>query len=109
MLHDQVIVNGVLIVVAVVTLTFAYRNLRHHLRRSGDRRPDARPVPRPAPESRSRGPARRPVAVGGPRAGATAWVSPSPRTAPEAPSGPDPRWAALEEAWADDEPGSDSF
>jgi hypothetical protein len=87
MLHDPVIVNGMLIVIAVITLTFAYRNLRHHLRRSGDRRPEVR----------------RPVAVAGPRAGATAWVTPPPRNPADSPeAGPDPRWAALEEAWAED-------
>jgi hypothetical protein len=93
MLHDEVIVDGMLIVIAVITLTFAYRNLRRHLHRS------------PASP-------RRPVAVAGPRAGATAWVSPPPRTPPSYPEpgddypgwpgGPDPRWTALEEAWAAD-------
>jgi hypothetical protein len=79
MLHDDVIVNGMLIVIAVITLTFAYRNLRHQLRRSADRHSGPRPVPRT-------------VAAAAPRA-------------EDYPGGPDPRWTAFEEAWADDGPG----
>jgi hypothetical protein len=128
MLHDPVIVNGMLIVIAVITLTFAYRNLRHHLRRSGDRRPDARSRPGPVPGGHSPAPPRRPAAASGPRADATAWVSPPPRATaaatvpaedypswpgrpgptalhpdhPSWPGRPDPRWTAFEQAWADD-------
>jgi hypothetical protein len=114
MLHDEVIVNGMLIVIAVITLTFAYRNLRHYLHRS----PTPAPPPRP----------RRVAAASGPRADATEWVRPPPRATaaatvpaedypswpgrpgptalhpdhPSWPGGPDPRWTAFEEAWADD-------
>jgi hypothetical protein len=79
MLHDEVIVNGMLIVIAVITLTFAYRNLRHYLRRS------PRPAPPPPPPAPAPAPAR-------PRRVAAA----------SGPDGPDPRWTAFEEAWADD-------
>jgi hypothetical protein len=106
MLHEPAIVNGMLIVIAVTTLTFAYRNLRHYLRHS----------PAPAVVSRPR---------------ATPWVRPPPQAAagalvhaedypswpgrpgptalhpdhPSWPGRPDPRWTAFEEAWADDGPG----
>ena len=62
MLGDQLIVNGMLIVIAVITLTFAFRNLRHRhrLRRSGDRRPDVRSRPRPVSGEHSPAPPRRP-------------------------------------------------
>jgi uncharacterized membrane protein len=54
MLGDQMIVNGMLIVIAVSTLTFAYRHLRHvrgqresaHSR--ARRAPDTGRVPSPA-------------------------------------------------------------
>jgi hypothetical protein len=53
MLHEPAIVNGMLIVIAVTTLTFAYRNLRHYLRRSPApavvSRPRATPGVRPPP------------------------------------------------------------
>jgi hypothetical protein len=79
MLDEPAIVNGMLIVIAVTTLTFAYRNLRHYPRRSGTR---------PATGVRSPAPPRRPPALHPDH--------------PSWPGGPDPRWTAFEEAWADD-------
>jgi hypothetical protein len=78
-LNDQSIVTGMLIVIAVGTLTFAYR----HLRPLAGRRQSA--------HSRNR------AADGGRRTGGDPWMSPLPRVAaghpgPAAP--PDPVWDA---------------
>jgi hypothetical protein len=70
-LNDQLIVNGMLAVIAVCSLTFAYRHLR----------PLAR---RPHVAAHSGGPA----AVGGGRAGGDPWMSPPPRVAGGYPSRP---------------------
>jgi hypothetical protein len=80
MLHDQMIVNGILIVIAVITLTFAFRHLRHvrgqrqstHSR--ARRAPDTGRMPSPA---NSPGPA----ADGGRWTGGDPWMSPPPRAA----------------------------
>jgi len=85
-LNDESIVTGMLIVIAVSTLTFAYR----HLRPLAARRPSA--------HSKTR------AADGGRRTGGDPWMSPPPRAAaghpaPAAPSpppgpGPGPVWDA---------------
>jgi hypothetical protein len=80
MLGDQMIVNGMLIVIAVSTLTFAYRHLRHvrgqrqsaHSR--ARRAPDTGRVPSPANPPG-------PAADGGRWAGGDPWMSPPPRAA----------------------------
>jgi hypothetical protein len=110
MLGDQLIVNGMLIVIAVSTLTFAYRHLRH----VRGQRHSAHARARQAPDT-----------------GGDPWMSPPPRAAagaavhaedypswpgrpgpgalhpdhPSWPGRPDPRWAAAEAALrADDYP-----
>lgn len=123
MLGDQMIVNGMLVVIAVSTLTFAYRHLRHvrgqrqsaHSR--ARRAPDTGRIPSPANPPG-------PAADGGRWAGGDPWMSPPPRAAddypswpgrpgpgalhpdhPSWPGRPDPRWAAAEAALrADDYP-----
>jgi hypothetical protein len=80
MLGDQMIVNGMLIVIAVSTLTFAYRHLRHvrgqrqsaHSR--ARRAPDTGRIPSPANPPG-------PAADGGRRTGGDPWMSPPPRAA----------------------------
>jgi hypothetical protein len=80
MLGDQMIVNGMLIVIAVSTLTFAYRHLRHvrgqrqsaHSR--ARRAPDTGRIPSPANPPG-------PAASGGRRTGGDPWMSPPPRAA----------------------------
>jgi hypothetical protein len=80
MLGDQMIVNGMLVVIAVSTLTFAYRHLRHvrgqrqsaHSR--ARRAPDTGRVPSPANPPG-------PAADGGRRTGGDPWMSPPPRAA----------------------------
>jgi hypothetical protein len=80
MLGDQLIVNGMLIVIAVSTLTFAYRHLRHvrgqrqsaHSR--ARRAPDTGRVPSPANPPG-------PAADGGRWTGGDPWMSPPPRAA----------------------------
>jgi hypothetical protein len=80
MLGDQMIVNGMLVVIAVSTLTFAYRHLRHvrgqrqsaHSR--ARRAPDTGRIPSPA---NSPGPA----ADGGRWTGGDPWMTPPPRAA----------------------------
>jgi hypothetical protein len=80
MLGDQMIVNGMLIVIAVSTLTFAYRHLRHvrgqrqsaHSR--ARRAPDTGRIPSPA---NLPGPA----AEGGRWTGGDPWMTPPPRAA----------------------------
>jgi hypothetical protein len=80
MLGDQMIVNGVLIVIAVSTLTFAYRHLRHvrgqrqstHSR--ARRAPDTGRIPSPANPPG-------PAADGGRWTGGDPWMSPPPRAA----------------------------
>src|SRR4029077_9917478 len=80
MLGDQLIVNGMLIVIAVSTLTFAYRHLRHvrgqrHSPDSrGRRAPDTGRVPSPANPPG-------PAADGGRWTGGDPWMSPPPRAA----------------------------
>ena len=130
MLGDQLIVNGMLIVIAVSTLTFAYRHLRHvrgqrqstHSR--ARRAPDTGRIPSPANPPG-------PAADGGRWTGGDPWMTPPPRAAagaavhaedypswpgrpgpgalhpdhPSWPGRPDPRWAAAEAALrADDYP-----
>jgi len=130
MLADQLIVNGMLIVIAVSTLTFAYRHLRHvrgqrHSAHARARRtPDTGRTPSPANPPG-------PAADGGRWTGGDPWMSPPPRVAagaamhaedypswpgrpgpgalhpdhPSWPGRPDPRWAAAEAALrADDYP-----
>jgi hypothetical protein len=133
MLHDQMIVNGMLIVIAISTLTFAYRHLRHFRgqRQSADSRarraPDTGRIPSPANPPG-------PAADGGRWTGGDPWMTPPPRAAaghpkpavhaddypswpgrpgpgalhpdhPSWPGRPDPRWAAAEAALrADDYP-----
>jgi hypothetical protein len=80
MLGDQMIVNGMLVVIAVSTLTFACRHLRHvrGQRQSAHSRarqaPDTGRIPSPAnpPE---------PAADGGRWAGGDPWMNPPPRAA----------------------------
>src|SRR5690349_10443651 len=80
MLGDQMIVNGVLVVIAVSTLTFAYRHLRHvrgqrqsaHSR--ARRAPDTGRIPSPANPPG-------PAADGGRWTGGDPWMSPPPRAA----------------------------
>ena len=77
MLGDQMIVNGMLIVIAVSTLTFAYRHLRHvrgqrqsaHSR--ARRAPDTGRIPSPANPPG-------PAADGGRWTGGDPWMSPPP-------------------------------
>ena len=130
MLGDQMIVNGMLVVIAVSTLTFAYRHLRHvrgqrqsaHSR--ARRAPDTGRIP-----SHANPPG--PAADGGRWTGGDPWMTPPPRAAagaaahaedypswpgrpgpgalhpdhPSWPGRPDPRWAAAEAALrADDYP-----
>jgi hypothetical protein len=116
MLGDQMIVNGMLVVIAVSTLTFAYRHLRHvrgqrqsaHSR--ARRAPDTGRIPSPANPPG-------PAADGGRWAGGDPWMTPPPRAAavhaddypswpgrpgpgalhpdhPSWPGRPDPRWDA---------------
>jgi|SRR5689334_17098390 hypothetical protein len=80
MLGDQMIVNGMLVVIAVSTLTFAYRHL-HHVRRQRQsthsrarRTPDTGRIPSP---TNPPGPA----ADGGRWTGGDPWMSPPPRAA----------------------------
>jgi len=80
MLGDQMIVNGMLVVIAVSTLTFAYRHLRH-VRGQGQsahsrarRAPDTGRIPSP---TNPPGPA----ADGGRWTGGDPWMSPPPRAA----------------------------
>ena len=76
-LNDQSIVTGMLIVIAVGTLTFAYR----HLRPLAGRRQSA--------HSRTR------AADGGRRTGGDPWMSPPPwAAAAPSPPGPGPVWDA---------------
>ena len=102
MLGDQLIVNGMLIVIAVGTLTFAYRHLRHVRGQRGSAHSRARRAP---------------------DTGGDPWMSPPPRAAgtaahaedypswpgrpgpgalhpdhPSWPGRPDPRWAAADAA-----------
>ena len=87
-LNDQSIVTGMLIVIAVCSLTFAYRHLRPLA--SGRHLP-----------SHSRGPA----AVGGRWTGGDPWMSPPPRAAagnPRPAGRPEP--AAVHPAHAEDHP-----
>jgi hypothetical protein len=80
MLGDQMIVNGMLVVIAVSTLTFAYRHLRHvrgqrqsaHSR--ARRAPDTGRIPSPANPPG-------PAADGGRWTGGDPWMSPPPRAA----------------------------
>ena len=80
MLGDQMIVNGMLIVIAVSTLTFAYRHLRHvrgqrqsaHSR--ARRAPDTGQIPSPANPPG-------PAADGGRWTGGDPWMTPPPRAA----------------------------
>jgi hypothetical protein len=78
MLGDQMIVNGMLVVIAVTTLTFAYRHLRHvrgqrQSAHSGARRaPDTGRIPSPANPPG-------PAADGGRWTGGDPWMSPPPR------------------------------
>jgi hypothetical protein len=91
MLGDQMIVNGMLIVIAVSTLTFAYRHLRHirgqrqsaHSR--ARRAPDTGRVPSPANPPG-------PAADGGRWTGGDPWMTPPPRAAagPPKPAVPAP-------------------
>jgi hypothetical protein len=91
MLGDQLIVNGMLIVIAVSTLTFAYRHLRHvrgqrHSAHARARRaPDTGRIPSPANPSG-------PAADGGRWTGGDPWMSPPPRAAAgrPAPAGASP-------------------
>src|SRR5215470_1557095 len=79
MLGDQMIVNGMLIVIAVSTLTFAYRHLRHvrgrrqSVHSRARRAPDTGRIPSPANPPG-------PAADGG-RSGGDPWMSPPPRAA----------------------------
>jgi hypothetical protein len=80
MLGDQMIVNGMLVVIAVSTLTFAYRHLRHvrgqrqsaHSR--ARRAPDTGRIPSPANPPG-------PAADGGRWTGGDPWMTPPPRAA----------------------------
>ena len=72
MLGDQLIVNGMLIVIAVSTLTFAYRHLRHVRGQRGSAHSRARRAP---------------------DTGGDPWMSPPPRVAgAAAPAGDYPSW-----------------
>jgi hypothetical protein len=117
MLGDQLIVNGMLIVIAVSTLTFAYRHLRHVRGQRGSahsrarRAPDTGGDPWMSPPPRAA--AGRPAPAGAPRvagAAAPSWPGrPGPGALhpdhPSWPGRPDPRWAAAEAALrADDYP-----
>src|SRR5262245_65428550 len=93
MLGDQMIVNGMLIVVAVSTLTFAYRHLRH----VRGRRQSAHSRARRAPDTgRIPSPANPPgPAADGRWAGGDPWMSPPPRAAAgSAPAGSAPAGSA---------------
>ena len=91
MLGDQMIVNGMLVVIAVSTLTFAYRHLRHvrgqrqsaHSR--ARRAPDTGRIPSPANPPG-------PAADGGRWTGGDPWMTPPPRAAagPPKPAVPAP-------------------
>jgi hypothetical protein len=80
MLGDQMIVNGMLVVIAISTLTFAYRHLRHvrgqrqsaHSR--ARRAPDTGRIPSPANPPG-------PAADGGRWTGGDPWMTPPPRAA----------------------------
>src|SRR6266704_1997075 len=80
MLGDQLIVNGMLIVIAVSTLTFAYRHLRdfrgqrHSAHARARRAPDTGRIPSPANPPG-------PAADGGRWTGGDRWRSPPPRAA----------------------------
>ena len=117
MLGDQLIVNGMLIVIAVSTLTFAYRHLRHVRGQRGSahsrarRAPDTGGDPWMCPPPRAA--AGRPAPAGAPwvaGAAAPSWPGrPGPGALhpdhPSWPGRPDPRWAAAEAALrADDYP-----
>jgi len=105
MLGDQMIVNGMLIVIAVSTLTFAYRHLRHirgqrqsaHSR--ARRAPDTGRVPSPANPPG-------PAADGGRWTGGDPWMTPPPRAAagPPKPAGQPAGAAASAAVHADDYP-----
>jgi len=94
MLGDQLIVNGMLIVIAVSTLTFAYRHLRHvrgqrHSAHARARRaPDTGRIPALANPPG-------PAADGGRWTGGDPWMSPPPRAAAgrPAPASPAPAGA----------------
>ena len=80
MLGDQMIVNGMLVVIAVSTLTFAYRHLRHvrgqrqSAHSKARRAPDTGRIPSPANPPG-------PAADGGRWTGGDPWMSPPPRAA----------------------------
>ena len=80
MLGDQMIVNGMLVVIAVSTLTFAYRHLRHvrgqrqSMHSRARRAPDTGRIPSPANPPG-------PAADGGRWTGGDPWMSPPPRAA----------------------------
>ena len=111
-LNDQSIVTGMLLIIAVGSLTFAYR----HLRPFAGRRQCVHSKTRRAPATgRIQSPAhsRGPAADGGRWTGGDPWMSPPPRAAaghprpigdprptgyPSWPGRPDPRWAAAEAA-----------
>ena len=111
-LNDQSIVTGMLLIIAVGSLTFAYR----HLRPLAGRRQCVHSKTRRAPATgRIQSPAhsRGPAADGGRWTGGDPWMSPPPRAAaghprpigdprptgyPSWPGRPDPRWAAAEAA-----------
>ena len=105
MLGDQMIVNGMLIVIAVSTLTFAYRHLRHvrgqrqsaHSR--GQRAPDTGQPPSPANPPG-------PAADGGRWTGGDPWMTPPPRAVagPPKPAGQPAGAAASAAVHADDYP-----
>ena len=75
MLGDQMIVNGMLVVIAVSTLTFAYRHLRHVRRQRQSahsrarRAPDTGQIPSPANPPG-------PAADGGRWTGGDPWMTP---------------------------------
>src|SRR5262249_62255291 len=87
MLHDQMIVNGMLVVIAVSTLTFAYRHLRHVRGRRQSahsrarRAPDTGRIPSPANPPG-------PAADGGRWAGGDPWMGPPPPAPPRHPQPP---------------------
>ena len=105
MLGDQMIVNGMLIVIAVSTLTFAYRHLRHirGQRQSAHSRArqasDTGRIPSPANPPG-------PAADGGRWTGGDPWMTPPPRAAagPPKPAGQPAGAAASAAVHADDYP-----
>src|SRR6185312_11425927 len=105
MLGDQMIVNGMLVVIAVSTLTFAYRHLRHvrSQRQSAHSRarraPDTGQIPSPANPPG-------PAADGGRWTGGDPWMTPPPRAAagPPKPAGQPAGAAASAAVHADDYP-----